>query len=866
MGLILTMIALAAQAAEPAPIEAHRASGSIHVNGRFDEPSWAEAKPFDSFVESFPEENKAPSMRTEVRVLYDDTNLYIGVKCFDPEPSKVLRNLGRRDTTPIADQLEIAIDSAGDRRTGYSFNVNAGGVLRDLLLFADFNSTDTWDAVWDAAVDLTPEGWTAELEIPLRVLRYSRSGNPWGILVRRRVPRTHQVFDSTLNPRNANPQSPGAIVVSRFGPLTGLGDLDPKRDIELTPYAAARGALRPQFSDPTRPNPRLFDPSIDLGLDFKMALTPELSLTGAVNPDFGQVEADAVIQNLSTAEPFFPEKRPFFLQGLDLFQPVGAEYGSPQQMFYSRRIGLEAPILGAVKLVGSVGHGLDIGVLESLVMGAGNPSTIPVGYMDPDSTTLGPFEQKANRHWDFHLVTPLHFGPNDALPIAHPVATNYLAAVARERFWETSSVGLVFTAATPLQARCTRNEFANDADYLAAGCASRGANALAVDWNLRTTDGVWGFLGQAEGSQQVGGDPAGRVLADGTVMKPNDLGWGGHFRAGKLGGEPFRFDVVYVVQTAKLDLNAVGFQQLTNYQWADLDLHYVKPNGFGPIHQFSLDYRLDLNWTADSRLLERGINMSVQSQAQLPSFDTIGLQAGLEMPQYDTREIYQAGVAFERQTDIFLAAFGSSDPSRALSFSGDIFGYKLFSVGKEKQAWGWGWDGTAIWHPISALETRVDASYGHKPQGARWLETDGNIALFGFQDPAFFSVTLRQQVVITSRLTFQVYAQLFSSAVRYAGGFWSGTIDGKDHLAGSDLQPTTYSGTNPNTHTSALNLNAVLRWEYRLGSTLFVVYSRSQGEYVSSVGPVATSSLPSYLFSGPATDTFMVKWSYWLNI
>jgi hypothetical protein len=427
-------------------------------------------------------------------------------------------------------------------------------------------------------------------------------------------------------------------------------------------------------------------------------------------------------------------------------------------------------------------------------------------------------------------------------------------------------VGVVFTAATPLQERCLRNEFASEADYLAAGCASRGANALALDWNLRTNDGVWGFLGQAEGSQQVGGDPNGRLLTDGTVMKPGDLGWGGHFRAGKLGGEPFRFDVVYVVESPKLDLNAVGYQPLANYQWTDLDLHYVKPNGFGALHQFSVDYRLDLNWSADGKMLGRGINMSLQSQAQLPSFDTVGLQLGLEVPQYDTREIQQSGVPFERQSDVFLAAFGSSDPSRSLVFSGDIFGYKLFSIEAERQAWGWGWDATAIWHPISALETRVDASYGHKPQGARWLETDGNVALFGFQDPAFMSVTLRQQVVITSRLTFQVYAQLFSAAVRYDRGYWAGTLDGRDHLSETDLEPAKYSGANPSSHTAALNLNAVLRWEYRLGSTLFVVYTRSQGEYVPLLAQASASSAPSHLFSGPATDTFMVKWSYWLNI
>ncbi len=257
----------------------------------------------------------------------------------------------------------------------------------------------------------------------------------------------------------------------------------------------------------------------------------------------------------------------------------------------------------------------------------------------------------------------------------------------------------------------------------------------------------------------------------------------------------------------------------------------------------------------------------MQALGQLPSFDTLVLVLGLEMPQYDTREVYQSGVPFERQSDLFVAAGLNSDASRPLVLNGDVFGYRLFATGPERPAWGWGWDASVIWHPADALETRVDASYGHKPQGARWLDTDGaGQALFGFQDPAFLSVTLRQQLVLSPRLTLQVYAQLFSEAVRYGPGWWSAPLAGKQSLAGSQLLPSGPPADDPNAHSSALNLNAVLRWEYRLGSTLFLVYTRSQAEAAPGLGPVATSALPSRLFNGPANDTFMLKWSYWVNL
>src|SRR5262249_19304568 len=268
---------------------------------------------------------------------------------------------------------------------------------------------------------------TAELAIPLDILRFPQAPTQeWGFLVRRTIHRTHQVFDSSLIPRSANG------LVSRLGILTGLDGIQPRRAFQLTPYTTTRLTFRPQNSDPAFPSPRLTEPSADVGADLRATLTSDLTLNAAINPDFGQVEADQVVLNLSNQELFFPEKRPFFNQGLELFQPVAAEYGPPPfQLFYSRRIGLDTPILGAAKITGSGWKGLDIGILDAVVMGAPDPGKKDVAFLDdpdPDDAFVHQVEGNPDKRLQFHLQQPLHIGLNSALPREPPVSRHYLAA------------------------------------------------------------------------------------------------------------------------------------------------------------------------------------------------------------------------------------------------------------------------------------------------------------------------------------------------------------------------------------------------------------------------------------------------------
>ncbi len=306
-----------APAAPGDPIVAARLTGPVELDGLVEEPAWDAARPFDGFVQVFPSAGAAPSERTEVRVLFDDRHLYVGVRCLDRDPRTVRRQLSRRDSLPYSDQVQVVVDSQRDRRSAFTFTLSAAGVQQDALLSEDDVQTTDWDAVWDGAAAITAEGWSAELMIPLAALRFPpRQEQVWGFAVSRTIARSHEEVRSAPRPRAAtNP-------LLHLQELRGLDGLPPVQDVEVTPYLAARVSVRPRYDDAQRPEPRLADPVGDLGLDLKTSLGRGLALQGTLNPDFGQVEADQMIQNLSTFERRFPEKRPFFTQGMDLFDPV----------------------------------------------------------------------------------------------------------------------------------------------------------------------------------------------------------------------------------------------------------------------------------------------------------------------------------------------------------------------------------------------------------------------------------------------------------------------------------------------------------------------------------------------------------------
>lgn len=859
--VLAVLVALARRptaAAAPTPprpsglVTAARATTALHIDGVLDEAAWAAAPPYETFVQDFPNEGAAPSERTTLRVLYDDEFLYVAFHCHDTRPAEISWALGNRDDPPPTDGVEISVDFAHDHRTAYRFGVTAGGTQFDTLLYADSHETGDWDGVWDAATSIRPDGWSAEMAIPLHIFRISGQGDQiWGFHARRWLPRTHEEISSMLLPHGA------AGHVSLFGHLLGVGALGSRRHLELLPYAAGRFVERPQFSDAAQPHPRLSDATFDFGLDARLGITDKLQLNLTVNPDFGQVEADQIILNLSNQEAFFPEKRPFFFQGTEVFQPITSGRDDPpeQRLFYSRRIGLDTPILGAAKLTGEVGSRWQVGLLEALV-------TSPGG--------LGGSEATPDRSLRFHPTRPLHLGPEDEVAHALAVNENYLAGVLQYKLGETSTVGARVSSGVPWDAPpCSAADTKLDVDSQPPGCSVRGGNAAALDWNLRSRDAVWGLLGQVEGSETVGGPPQ-RTLPDGVGLARGERGYGGFVQAGKMGGAPWRFDATYSYLSPTLDLNAVGFLPTQNLQTALGSIVYVRPTGFGSLHSFSAELAGHASFSTDGRGLDRGQHVHVGTNTIFSGFHNAGFELGFEPSHFDPREITGSGIPVERPGVGYLAVWGQTDPNRPFSLEGSAALGQHGGTPISPSHHGWTFEATGIARPWPRLDSRLSLQIDRTPQGPRW--TGAQLAdaaglpgdyLLGDLQTEYLSVTFRQRVILFPRLTIQGYAQLFSDYGHYARFFQA---DGADKIIRlGDLRPT--AASHPGFHDVALNLSVVLRWEYRLGSTFYAVYTHASASRPLPDGVEAPATLsPRGLFAGPAVDGFMMKWSYWWDL
>jgi len=816
--------------------------GRITLDGRLDEGEWLLATPFCSFVRIAPTSGGKPGTSTEVRLLRGKDTLFVGVRCFDPAPGGIVRPLGRRDHPARSDAVTVIVDADGDGRTATLFALTAGNVQSDALVYDDDRISYDWDAVWDGATAVDGEGWTAELAIPYAALGAAGGAGLVRIGILRDVARTHERSATFLVPRDARG------LASRLNPLEGLGDLAPPPVFSVAPYLAARGVARPQYSDPARPTPRLVDATGDVGVDLRARLGA-LTLAGAVNPDFGQVEADQVVQNLSTFETFFREKRPFFTEGFEVFEPVGTGNESvPQRVFYSRRIGLAAPILAAAKVVGSPADDVRAGLLDAVVSGGGQPA--------------GSTEDAPRRGLRWTAAQPLRFAPGDAYPLTAPAPENRLAAVARWRLTRGLSLGAQGTSARAVAPTCTAADLARDPPP--ASCAAVGGEVLAADVDAVSSDAAWYAYGQAAASRAGGGPPE-RVLRDGTVLRRGDLGRGGYVRAGKRGGEPLRFDLGWSWAAPELDLNASGFQRTQNEQEAKAKLAFVRPSGAGPLEEWEASVSGASRWTTDGRGLLRGRTATASAAGVLAaSHLSFGCSATLTADRWDIREIAGSGVPLRMPGATGGSCELSTDSARSLSAALELYG--------EQSSGGPGLDrplsyGTVLGvaaRPHPRVETRLDLVLDRTVLPLRWVGDDGAGALlFARQDAPSLSVLLAQLWVLAPRLTLQLHGQLFTSYARY-DRFRAARPAGGAGIDLTALAPVPAPAQRPDAHTTLLVVDAVLRWEVRPGATLFVVYARNQTGAPVAPGAAAPRTLePLAAGRGPVVDAVLVKWSWW---
>ena len=821
----------------PHELAAVRVTAKPNLDGRLDDAVWAQSRGVSAFTQQAPNGGAPPSEATTLRVLYDDDALYLGFDCSQTH-TPVVGRLTRRDQDSESDWVWFNVDSRRDGRTAAFFAVNVAGVMADGTSRDTPNGVTTsweWDENWEAWTARTPGGWSAEIRIPLRILRFS-SGLPvqsWGFSAQRVIAARLETDVWPFVPREA------ANPMEYFGRLSDLRDVKPREPLELRPFVL--GQVRRLGADPSM-TVSGFDEGASAGLDAKLHLGQSVTLDAAVRPDFAQVEADELTYNfINRYEIFYPEKRPLFLEGAEQFV-------TPLQLFYSRRIGA-SPATPALQT--------NLGQMEQLVSVPAAATIYGaaklIGRLG-DKWTVGTFSALTSRN-DYQVVVKTTDGASQTVQsrTAEPLTAFNVLRLRRD-IGGGAQVGLLGTATT---------RFEDPDASMTRGCPSGVLPSPALPRCFRDAyvgglDGLWrspsgNYLASAQlvGGIVQHGQPEQQL--DGTWIGSGSRGLGGWVRLAKDGGSPLLADLTYTGLGRWLTFNDLGYMPRQNLHEvkAGLELRTLAP---GPV---TLERHLRLDVTTDRNLdgLDLGTLVELGATARLRNFWTLHLSAEASPARFDDREVGD-GTALQRA--LFVGSKGevSTDPLRVWSFDlkGEVrFMASAFYVTAQS---------AATLRPLPQLELSLIPQATYSQGEPRFIWHSATSA-FGRQRASSAGATLRTSYTFTPRLSLQTYTQLFLTAEHYDSFFDAPRGPGV-RVRLTDLTP--YAGgpiLDADYEEAALNMNVVLRWEYRLGSTLFLVYSRSQAPAVG-----LASGEPAALRFGdvtrvPAIDMLLVKLSFW---
>jgi hypothetical protein len=786
-----------ADATAPRSLRAARRSGEIRIDGRADEPAWGAAEVGDGFRQTEPDDGSAATAATRFRVLWDDDSLYVAIECDDPLPPTALASPRDRDID--ADLVRIDLDTTLDRRTAYHFGVYAAGQQVDGMHFNDDDYTSDWDAPWESAVAITPSGWSVEMRIPLRVLRIPEGARAFGMNVQRTLTRRHEESTWQYRPREA------AGVVSGFGLLTGLDGIRPVVQLDLKPYVAGRGNCA-TTSAPAAP----CQTGLDFGLDARYSLTSELALVGAIHPDFGQVEIDERVLNLTTFETYLPEKRPFFLEGLDLFNlPLSSAY----QIFYSRRIG-EAPVSPL------------LAPNDTLI---DSPGARNIAGAAKISGKTGPYSVQALTAFEPRAYARVLSADGRAGEQLAAEAAQATAVRLRRALSDSAVSGFAVTALDPF------------------GFAQRHAFTAAADTVVFDGDRDWNASVQMAGSLLAGGNDS--VLLDGTVLGAGAAGWAASTRLARDGGAvnaSFSADVL----SPKFWVNDLGFMDRGNLIDLRPSLTVRDLHPQGRWQKASLRLRGEDEHDFDGFLLRR--SLSLDSSVTLNSYCSGSVSTTLLLPAVDDRELGD-GTPLAQRGALRVSANVSTDSRQSIIASFSVA--QQFSEGLLERKTAVGAD--LKFRPHPALEAGLSVTYENdggairrirgatgvpEMRGDPAVELDPREAsrswrlyLLAPQYAQSLSAVLRGAVALGPHLSAQAFAQLFTEGVAYgdllravvAPGRSTVQLDGLSRAGGSD-QPAW-----PDQRDADLSLNLVLRWEWRTGSNLYLAYAHETTGAVS---------------------------------
>ncbi len=810
---------------------------AIRLDGDLNDAAWQSAPPVADFVQRDPSEGAAASFRTEARVLYSSTGLYIGVRAFDPDPAQISGFLTRRDEQSSSDWIRVLIDSYHDRRTAFEFAVNPMGVKQDSYWYNDNSVDRSWDAVWDVVVKRDADGWRAEFHIPFSQLRFSgRNEERVGFAVVREVARLRETSTWPLLAKSASGY------VSSFGELSGLTGSRASKRLELVPYAVTQVATEP----PEEGNPlqNTTDPGASLGLDLKYALTPALNFTATVNPDFGQVEADPAVVNLSAFETFFSERRPFFVEGSGNFAfNMDCNDGQCTGLFYSRRIGRQPR--GEPDLPDD---GYSVQPLQSTVLGAGK-LTGRVGRFSVGALTAATQKETAR----------IARGASRSTQVVEPL-TFYSVARARREFTNQSALGFMVTS--------TNREMVDAVNFLPGSALTGG---MDYDWRLGRRFNLSGFLAgstvrgtteaitdlQENNVHSFGRPDADHVEVDTAATALN--GYAGSIAVGKIAGERVRFNSFFGFKSPGFDINDLGFQRRADErvesQW--LQWRFDRPGKY--VRTFRINFNQWGGWNFAGERLWIGGNVNVHWTFQ--NFWSTGSGLNLNGRGFDDRAT-RGGPGTVTTAPIGNWFYVNSDDRKTVSFNWSSFWNNDFEGSRFIEL-----NPAVTVRPTSALTVQFGGRWESNKDDAQWIENlDEDTAaphyVFGRLKQTTVAATLRLNYTISPNLSLQLYGQPFVSAGRYE--HYKELVNGRAEQYEDRYRPFAYAD-DADFNVLSFRTTNVLRWEFKPGSTLFVVWQQGREEK-GERGDFRFGRDFRQVFSTPASNVLLVKLAYWFNM
>ena len=814
--------------AKPA-IEARALAGEvIRLDGRLDDPAWRDAEVGSGFRVSDPDRGAAPTDQTVFRVVYDRDAIYFGVACLEKDPSRISAKLSRRDRISGSDMVSVYIDPYLDQTTGYNFRVNPLGVQMDLYVYNDGDLDENWDAVWEAKAFRDEHGWYVEMRIPFSAIRYRAAPSmTWGLQVYRYMHGRGEDTAWVIWDRASHG------FVSRFGELHGLEGIPPPRQIEIIPYGLHRS------TDPAIAGPGDGIRNIEnFGADLKYGVTVDLTLNATVNPDFGQVEADPATLNLSPFETFFTEKRPFFVEGSRFFEHLG------YNLFYSRRVGTgqeNARIRYAAKLTGKTRGGVSVGALAACtdVTGEGQGHNLFKDGTQLSRFFVGRFGQEfaGGRH---HV---------------NAMQTAALHTASRDQYGDV---------------------------------ASREAYTTGADFSLSSRDRAYMVRGSFVGSVI---DPEKSKL-DSTVTGAVCYGTGGGFDIRRDGGK-LRGYVSWSWEAPHLDLNDLGYLVSADQMAAETHVErQFNPEGRSRLYnrgEVELTFSRGWLWGGRTGYDPRSGAVAWRYGPRHPQFANGRLQGWMQLRNYwelwggtalnawgsQRYETRGGPLISEPATYGGWVGFGSdSRKNLTVTFEGNLFLDEARNRADDFAS-------TVHWNQTSALNHELSLRFSDRHDDTQYLETvdlsarpggigiGGRSYVFGKIHQQTLDITLRSNILFSRDRSLELYAQPFITVGDYA--------EARELIRPDSYDLAHYNEPGYDSHRfdfsyATFNWNAVYRWQYRPGSTLYLVWTQSRCRVAQAdsqdgnPGGFHSGVLSASPFRTEPENILLVKVTYWFAI